>query len=79
VSRSLQTVYKHHDQESAPTHATDPDYQLTEADFLACNALGAEEGVWCGVMEEHGLRWSGNEVSAAIVHGFSEHLRDFAP
>jgi hypothetical protein len=56
-----------------------PDYELCEEDFNACNTLGADECVWDGVTEETGLRWRGNDLSAAIVFGQSEAASDFAP
>ena len=48
------------------------DVEMTEEDFMACNALGGDEAVWDGVAAEIGLRWRGPDVNAAIVFGFAE-------
>jgi hypothetical protein len=58
---------------------SDPDYTLGEEDVIACNALGGDEAVWCGVSEEPGLRWTGAELNAAIAFGIGDSRQDFAP
>lgn len=54
-----------------------PDYWLTPEDIRACEVLNGDVGVWDGVLPiEPGLRFSGDEVSAAIVFGIAERRLD---
>lgn len=52
---------------------------MGEEDFIVCGALGGDEAVWDAISEAKGIRFSGNEMSAAIVLGISETDSDYAP
>jgi hypothetical protein len=52
------------------------DYELYEDDFIVAELLGGDEMCWRGVADPVGLRFGGDEATAAIIFGFAEHLRD---
>lgn len=53
------------------------DQWLTPEDWRVCELLNADTACWDGVLPiEPGLRFSGDEISAAIVFGLAERCLD---